>query len=197
MIVLFGLAGSGKGTQGRALAEIFGWRWLSVGEVIRQTKKYDDIISRGEMIPDEDVINMMNERIAEAESEGFDVVLDGYPRDVVQAQWIVDNMPEKITGAIVLEVPKEELLERLALRGRSDDIKDGSIARRFAVYEQNISLILQLFESVNIPVRSINGVGKVEDVTSRLVEVVKSLNPSATEQANDVNGGEIEHSYGE
>lgn len=197
MIALFGLAGSGKGTQGRALAEIFGWRWLSVGEVIRQTKKYDDIISRGEMIPDDDVINMMNERIAEAESEGFDVVLDGYPRDVTQAQWIVNNMPEKITGAIVLEVPKDELLKRLALRGRSDDIKDGSIERRFSIYEQNINLILDLFQSANISVQHIDGMGKVEEVTARLVDAVKKLNPDATEQLEDVNGGEIERSYGE
>ena len=44
MITLFGLAGSGKGTQGRELAELFGWRWLSVGEAIRQTNEYDEII---------------------------------------------------------------------------------------------------------------------------------------------------------
>ena len=51
MITLFGLAGSGKGTQGRALAEIFGWRWLSVGEAIRQTNEYDDIIQPGQHDP--------------------------------------------------------------------------------------------------------------------------------------------------
>ena len=48
MIILFGLAGSGKGTQGNALAEIFGWRWVSNGEVIRQSGKFDEIINRGE-----------------------------------------------------------------------------------------------------------------------------------------------------
>ena len=47
MIVLFGLAGSGKGTQGRALSEIFGWRWLSVGEVIRQTGEYKELTDSG------------------------------------------------------------------------------------------------------------------------------------------------------
>ena len=54
MITLFGLAGSGKGTQGKALAELFGWRWLSVGEAIRQTGGYDEIINGGNMIPDAD-----------------------------------------------------------------------------------------------------------------------------------------------
>lgn len=197
MITLFGLAGSGKGTQGRALAEIFGWRWLSVGEAIRQTNEYDDIINQGNMIPDEDVIKMMGKQIERAEDEGFDLILDGYPRDTVQTQWLLDNMPEKLDGAIVLEVPKEELLERLALRGRDDDKERASIERRFAIYEQNISSILPLLEAANIPVRHVNGVGKVEEVTARLTEVAKELNPTATEQENDVNGGEIEHSYGE
>ena len=45
MIILFGLAGSGKGTQGKALSEIFGWRWLSVGEAIREHGGYEEIIN--------------------------------------------------------------------------------------------------------------------------------------------------------
>ena len=197
MIILFGLAGSGKGTQGRALAEIFGWRWLSVGEAIRQTNEYDDIINQGNMIPDEDVIRLMGKQINKAEDEGFDIILDGYPRDAVQAQWLLDNMPERLDGAIILEVPKEELLERLTLRGRDDDKERASIERRFAIYEENINAILPLLEVANIPVKRVNGVGKVEEVTARLVEVAKELNPDATEQVQDVNGGEIEHSYGE
>ena len=97
----------------------------------------------------------------------------------------------------ILEVPKEELLERLALRGRDDDKERASIERRFDIYEQNISSILPLFEAANIPVKRVDGVGKVEEVTARLVEVAKELNHDATEQEKDVNGGEIEHSYGE
>ena len=120
MIILFGLAGSGKGTQGKALSEIFGWRWLSVGEAIRQTGEYGEIIDRGELIPNIEVINLMNKQIEKAEAEGFEVILDGYPRNKEQAEWLISNMPEKLDGAIILEVPKDELLERLALRGRDD-----------------------------------------------------------------------------
>lgn len=197
MIILFGLAGSGKGTQGKNLSEIFGWRWLSVGEAIRQTGGYEDIINNGGLIPDEDVIKIMDKQIKKAEDEGFDVILDGYPRDKDQADYIAETMADKIDGAIILEVPKEELFERLALRGRDDDKERASIERRFEIFETNIDLILPILASKNIPVERVNGVGKIEEVTDRLVEVVKRLNPEATEQENDVNGGEIEKSYGE
>lgn len=197
MIILFGLAGSGKGTQGKALSELFGWRWLSVGEAIRQTGGYEDIINQGKLIPDEDVIKIMGKQIEKSEAEGFDVILDGFPRDVTQAEWLVTNMPNRLDGAIILEVPKEELYKRLALRGRDDDRERDSINRRFEVFEQNIYSILPLLESKNIPVERVNGVGPIEEITSRLTEVVKKFNPNATEQINDVNGGEIEHSYGE
>ncbi|MEE0888360.1 MAG: nucleoside monophosphate kinase [Candidatus Saccharimonadaceae bacterium] len=197
MITLFGLAGSGKGTQGRALAELFGWRWLSVGEAIRQTGGYDDIINGGNMIPDEDVVRMMSKQIDKAEAEGFDVILDGYPRNVMQTEWILKNMPGKLNGAIILEVPESELLERLALRGRDDDKERASIEKRFSIYNENIVKMVPLLEAENIPVVRVNGVGAVEDVTARLADVVKGMAEDATEQVDDVNGGEIEKSYGE
>lgn len=197
MIVLMGMAGSGKGTQGKALSEIFGWRWLSVGEVIRMTGGYEEVINAGHLIPDEDVIEMMNKQIEKAEDEGFDLILDGYPRDEVQAKYVIENMAEKIDGVIVLVVPRAELLERLALRGRDDDKERAAIERRFDVFVQNAQPILDLFAAADVPIERVDGVGKIEDVTKRLVKVVERMNPEATEQVQDVNGGEIERSYGE
>lgn len=197
MIVLMGMAGSGKGTQGKALSEIFGWRWLSVGEAIRETGGYEEIINAGHLIPDEDVIELMNRQIEKAEDEGFDLILDGYPRDEFQAKYVVENMAEKIDGVIVLVVPREELLERLALRGRDDDKERASIERRFDVFVKNAQPILDLFAEAGVPIERVDGVGKIEEVTKRLVAVVERMNPEATEQRQDVNGGEIERSYGE
>ena len=197
MIILFGLAGSGKGTQGKALSELFGWKWLSVGQVIRNTGEYDHITNSGQLIPDEVVIKLMDKQIEKAEDEGFDVILDGYPRSEFQAKHLVSEKADDLDGAIILEVPKEELYERLALRGREDDQEKAAIDRRFEIYEQNICSILPLLEANNIPIERINGSGSINEVTKRLVEVVKKFKPDATEQLNDVNGGEIEKSYGE
>ena len=106
-------------------------------------------------------------------------------------------MAEKIDGAVILEVPKEELYQRLALRGRDDDQDREAIDRRFEIFEQNIYSILPLLEAKNIPYERVDGVGPIEVVTDRLINVIKTMNPNATIQETDVNGGEIEKSYGE
>ena len=197
MIILFGLAGTGKGTQAKALSEIFGWRTFSVGQVIRDTGRYKDTIDKGGLIPDDDVISLMTEQIKKASAEGFNIILDGYPRTEYQAQWLMENMREDISGAIILEVPKEELYQRLELRGRDDDKSKDAIDRRWESFEQNITPILQLLEQYNIPIRKVDGVGEVDTVTERLIATVEELDPTATKQSDDVNGEEIEKSYGE
>ena len=197
MIILFGLAGTGKGTQANALSEYFGWRTFSVGQVIRDTGKYASIVDKGGLIPDDDVIRLMTEQIEKATAEGFNVILDGYPRTEYQAKWLMEHMKDDIEGAIILEVPKEELYKRLELRGREDDKSKEAIDRRWEIFEQNISPILEQLESNNIPVLRIDGVGEVETVTGRLIKAVEELNPDATKQEDDVNGEEIEKSYGE
>lgn len=175
MIILFGMAGSGKGTQGEILAETFDWRWISVGDVIRQKKEYADIINKGELIPDEDVVKMMSEEISESLKKGTNVILDGFPRDELQAEYVAEHYAKDVEVAVVLEVPKEELYHRLELRGRDDDKERDSIDRRFEVFEQNISSILTILEGKNIPVRKIDGVGTVEEVSERLIGVVKEM----------------------
>ena len=197
MIILFGLAGSGKGTQAKALSEFFGWRTFSVGQVIRDTGEYKDTIDKGGLIPDDDVIRLMTKQIEIANAEGYDVILDGYPRTEYQAQWLMQNMREDIKGAIILEVPKEELYQRLELRARDDDKDKEYIDRRWKIFEQNIVPITKQLEENNIPIRKVDGTGTVEDVTARLIKTVEELDPTAKRQKNDVNGEEIERSYGE
>lgn len=207
MIIFFGPAGSGKSTQGRIIADKYGWRWLSVGQVLRDTGKFDEILKRGELVDDETVVDLMNKEIEFAEAEGMEVVLDGYPRDTKQTEIMLasenEHFFEKIAGAIVLEVPKEELWKRIEERGRADDTKE-VVEKRFDIFEQNICSILPLLEKKNVKIARVDGVGDFEEVTKRIVKVVQKMVPGAPEVWDETDPDAIENdalerekSYGE
>ena len=171
MIILFGLAGSGKSTQSEMLAEKLGRVWLSVGQVLRDTGKFTDTLNSGELVDDNVVIGLMSDKINEAFAGGKDVILDGFPRDAVQAEWVAENLADKIERAIYIDVPKEELLNRIKLRGRDDDT-DESVKKRFEIVEQNIYTILSLLKAKNVPISHVNGVGAIEEINERLLEQI-------------------------
>ncbi|MBQ2660058.1 nucleoside monophosphate kinase [Candidatus Saccharibacteria bacterium] len=196
MIVLFGPAGSGKTTQGRLLAERYGWKWLSVGQVLRDSGRFAETLKEGKLVDDMEVIRLMNHEIEKADAEGMDVILDGYPRDITQAKWMVENnFFDDVKMAIVLEVPKEELWKRIEGRGRNDDTKN-VIERRFEVFEQNICSILPLMEAQNVIIKRVDGVGEFEEVTERLATALEDELGDLAEQEEDLTSGG-EQSYGE
>ncbi len=197
MICLFGKAGSGKSTQGRNLAEKFGWKWLSVGQILRDTGRFDEEIRQGLVVDVEETIRLVNAAIEKAEAEGFYIIFDQYPRSERQIEWMTNELVDKIEGIMILDVPKEELLKRLAERERADDLDMSAIERRFEVFEEFVGKSLTIFESKGVPIVKIDGTGTVEEVEERLSTELRKLVPEAMEQVNDVNGGEIEHSYGE
>lgn len=207
MIIFFGPAGSGKSTQGRIIADKYGWRWLSVGQVLRDTGRFDEILKRGELVDDETVVRLMEKEIEFAEAEGMEVVLDGYPRDTKQTEIMLKNENSKffenLKGAIVLEVPKEELWERIQNRGREDDTKE-VVEKRFEIFEQNICSILPLLEQRGVKIERVNGVGEFDEVTERITKVVQKMIPDAPEVWKDDEADVIENdalerekSYGE
>ncbi len=207
MIIFFGPAGSGKSTQGRTIADKYGWRWLSVGQVLRETGQFDEILKRGELVDDETVVRLMNKQIEFAEAEGMDVVLDGYPRDLKQTEIMLSDSEsqffDNITGAIILEVPREELWKRIEARGREDDTKE-SVERRFEIFEQNICSILPLLEQKNVKIVRVDGVGDYDVVTDRITKVVQELMPDSPvvwkdDEADSIENDALERekSYGE
>lgn len=206
MIVIFGPAGSGKSTQGRKIADTYGLRWLSVGQVLRDTGDFDEILKKGELVDDATVVELMDKQIAFADAEGMDVILDGYPRDMEQVNIMLNdssNFFDKLSGAIVLEVPKEELWERISGRGREDDTRE-VVERRFEIFEQNICSILPLLIERNIPVETVNGVGDFEDVTKRITKVIQKMMPGIVKvmaldnpESIENDALEREKSYGE
>lgn len=209
MIIFFGPAGSGKSTQGRTIADKYGWRWLSVGQVLRDTGEFDEILEKGELVDDQEVVNLMNKQIDFARAEGMEIVLDGYPRDKEQANILLKESKTtdrdffgSVTAAIILNVPKEELLNRIQERGRADDTME-VVERRFEIFEQNIYSILPLLKERNVPIFEVDGLGTFEEVTNRIIKIVQGVIPAPEvwqdDEADAIENDAVERekSYGE
>jgi len=175
MILIFGPTGSGKSVQGQILAARQGWRWLSAGQLLRDTHNPELIaeMQTGELIDNDRVNQIMGEALVRA-ADIDKVVLDGFPRMVEQAHWLVENRSfhgRSIGLVVVLEVPKEELSKRLRLRGRSDDGKD-AIDEKLKIYNQEINPILDYFIKQGIDVVRVDGLGSVGQIHDRIMKEV-------------------------
>lgn len=179
MIILFGLAGSGKSTQGQILAKKHGLVWLSVGQVLRDTGKFDKILEKGELVPDEKVVKIMHEKIKEIKKSGQDIILDGFPRDIWQAKWVAEHLATDISQAVVLSVPKDELLVRIMTRGREDDTRE-AVEKRFEIVEQNLAGILRELKKKGVKVKVVSGLGSIETITKRLEQELFKHNRQRT-----------------
>ena len=171
MIVFFGPAGAGKSVQGQILAARQGWRWLSAGQILRDAHdpKLLQMMHEGKLVPHGVITRIMGEAISKA-GDIDQVILDGFPREMPQAEWLVNSKTDHgrdIGVVIVLEVPREELLRRLAIRGRADDTPE-AIDQRLAIYRQEMYPILGLFSEQHIPVVHIDGVGTVGEIHDRI-----------------------------
>lgn len=178
MIVLFGLAGSGKSLQGETLANKYGWRWMSIGQLLRDLNdpEITAIQNRGELVPDELVVNLMHGEMMKEVEAGRNAILDGYPRDQWQADWIVDHGDNKyIDGAIIFDVSRDELWHRLELRGRSDDTRE-AIEKRWAIVEQNIYTMVERLEGAGVKIAHIDGEGAIEEITKRIEKALGEWN---------------------
>jgi adenylate kinase len=133
-LILLGPPGAGKGTQAERLRDDFGVPHISTGDILRaqvaegselgeQARRYMDA---GELVPDEVIIGMIVERIAEDDArDGF--LLDGFPRNEQQAEALsqaLESLDRRLTAALLIEVPDEELVRRLA--GRRVCVKNPS-----------------------------------------------------------------------
>jgi adenylate kinase len=179
MIVFFGPAGAGKSVQGQILAARMDWRWLSAGQLLRDTHDPElvQIMHSGNMVPHQAITKIMGEAIHRS-GDIDQLILDGFPRLLEQANWLVDSQTDhgrQIGLVVVLEVPREELLKRLAIRGRADDTPE-AIDQRLNIYRQEMYPILSYFTEQHIPVVHIDGVGTVGQVHDRIVAELTSRN---------------------
>ncbi len=171
MIIFFGPVGAGKSVQGQILAARHGWRWLSTGQLLRDTHDADVLkkMTSGELIDDETTNKVLIDALQR--SEGISrVVLDGYPRELSQAEWLMDNLSlcnRSIELVVVLEVPESEVLRRLSLRGRIDDTPE-TIKDRLHIFRDRMYPILDYLNQNKIRIIHIDGTGTVGQVHDRV-----------------------------
>jgi len=179
MIVFFGPAGAGKSVQGQILAARNGWRWLSSGQELRDTHDVELIrqMQSGKLVSPEKVNELMGKALERAKNIDR-VILDGYPRQLSQAKWLIEDAHlhgRSIALVVVVEVPRAELLKRLTVRGRVDDTQE-AIDERLRIYRTEMYPILSYFTEQGINVAHIDGTGTVGQVHDRIMEELKACN---------------------
>lgn len=179
-LVLLGLIGAGKGTQAKLCAERRGLLHVSTGDMLREAlaagtklgRRAEAYMSRGELVPDGLVIDMLLERIGRPDAEGG-FILDGFPRTVAQAEALEAALERGgigIDAVPFIRVPEELLLERIAKRagveGRADDAPEVA-RRRLREQAEGIEGVAAFYAGRGA-LADVDGVGSVEEVGERL-----------------------------
>lgn len=167
MILLYGAPGSGKSVQGQLLAARHNWRWLSTGQMLRDTHDEEIRQQMGEkgIVNNKSVYRVLTNAL-NSSKDIDNIILDGFPRDLEQARWLMAALPahqRSLKAVINLEVPLEELRTRLKVRGRFDDT-DEIIKKRYYDYLAMSDEMVDFMKSQKVPIVNVNGVGDPEDI---------------------------------
>ncbi|GIF01156.1 adenylate kinase [Paractinoplanes rishiriensis] len=187
-VLLVAPPGAGKGTQGALIATHFGVAHIATGELLRDHvargtelgRAVRDHLSRGELVPDQIVLDMVGAAFTEAKAAGGGYVLDGMPRTMAQARALYDiglGLQMTANVALHLKADDEELIRRLlaraALQGRSDDTEP-VIRHRLAVYHEVTHPIVDWYASRGILV-SVDAMRPVERVARQILTALESM----------------------
>ena len=173
-LLLLGPPGAGKGTQADRIARALDIPHISTGAMLRDHvergtdlgNKARSIMEAGDLVPDDVVVAMVAERISQPDAEcGY--ILDGFPRNAAQAEALSAAAGEdSVELAIYLDVPEDELVERLMGRGRTDDTEE-AVRNRLGIYQSQTAPLVDLYESAGSLAR-VDGVGAMDDVFARV-----------------------------
>lgn len=180
-LILFGPPGSGKGTQSEKIVERFGLIHLSTGNLLRQEihdrtplgLEAKNIMDKGQLVPDEVVVAMIETCLSKNPgAKGF--LFDGFPRTIAQAEALDKLLSLKKTAigkVLALEVSEDELVKRLVNRGitsgRSDDLDESVIRKRFNVYKNETEPVAGYYEQQS-KLERIPGEGSVDEIFETL-----------------------------
>jgi adenylate kinase len=183
-ILLLGAPGSGKGTQGKILAERLGLPKITTGDILRAAVKGETPLGReakkfmddGKLVPDTVILSLIKEELAKPEAQQG-AVLDGFPRTAVQAELVDRTLAERgqrLNHIVLLDVPEEELVRRMMGRAaqerRSDDTPD-AIRTRLQVYQRDTAPLIAHYAERGI-VKRVPGVGAVDEIAMEIKRVI-------------------------
>lgn len=177
MIVIMGVAGAGKSIQGRWLADEFGLPWLSTGEFLRMMvsgERRKEMV-KGKLLDDVEIIHMAD-KIFHLLDKDEEFILDGFPRTITQAQWLLAQHKVgllNISHVIHIEASEEVVMKRLLERGRPDDTEQ-AIKKRFEEYRSTTLPVIEDFEKQGISVLHVDGDTTPEEVHSLISPVIKN-----------------------
>jgi adenylate kinase len=183
-VVIFGPPGSGKGTQSERIIDKYGFAHISTGDVLRAEiandtaygKEADGYISKGQLVPDELIIDMLASTL-DAIGTANGVVLDGFPRTTPQAEALQAMLQKRggdVNVMLSLEVEKDALVERLLERGKSSGRSDDNletIEKRIAVYNKQTTPVIDFYKETGAH-RPIVGIGSIDEIFERIVTVM-------------------------
>ena len=177
MILFFGPPGSGKSVQGQLLVERNGWQWLSTGDLFRKSENPEVLrrMASGDLIDDELTNKVLSEAIQNIK-DSTNLVLDGYPRNLDQAEWLMEYLPKSgrsIECVLFFDVSRNELIKRLSGRGRTEDTPE-VIGRRLDIYQEKTSPVVDFYRGRGIPVITVDGMGAIPEVHERVQAAVSS-----------------------
>ncbi len=212
IVVLTGAPGAGKGTQAELLAQRRGFRKLSTGDALRKHVKAGTdigkiagaIMERGELVSDEVLFRILKEELAALKPTDV-VLLDGYPRNLAQAETLEAlKETQPVKAAIQLEVPRDELISRLSGRrvcsncgatyhvvespSKAEGVCDrcsGSLVQRSDDRPESVAVRLDVYEKSTRSVldfyrkkglaRVVQGLGGPDEIFQRLTREIDGL----------------------
>ena len=188
-IVIFGAPGSGKGTQSDKIINKYHLFHISTGDVLRDNmrrgtelgKVAKGYIDQGQLVPDELIIDLLAQVLDENKDKAADgVIFDGYPRTIPQAEALEQLLADRgtrIDAVVGLEVPDEELIKRILLRGqlsgRADDNEE-TARKRLEVYYNQTSPLKAYYEEQG-KYLAINGMGTIDGIFDQIRKELDNL----------------------
>jgi adenylate kinase len=179
-LLFIGPPGAGKGTQASLVAKRLGVPHISTGEMFRHHvvnatdlgKRVKAILEEGAYVPDDITVAMLAERLDEPDAKrGY--ILDGFPRTGPQVAALDQLIGQDGLDRVVLfEVDEDALAARMLSRARADDTEE-TIRNRFKIYEEQTAPLIEIYGDRGIVV-AVDGTGSVDEVTTRVLEAVKS-----------------------